>query len=372
MTARGSGAGPPAVYVVILNWNGWRDTIACLESVLRSGYAPFQVVVCDNASGDGSLEQLVAWATGSEAPPAPDADDPLAPLFAPPVPKPVPHVVLTRDEAEHGGAVACAAARVVFVQTGANLGYAGGCNVGLRYALARDADAHAWLLNNDTVVEPDALGALVARVQGRGDAGQCGSRVLYYDEPARVQSYGGASYNRWFATMRRVGDGAPAAAVPDTAEVERRADYIAGCSVLVTPRFLKTVGLMDERYFLYFEEIDWATRGSSFARLYAHGSVVYHREGRSIGSSSDWRKKSALSDYYVQRNRLLFTRRFFPAALPSVYCCVLAAALNRLRRGQFRRAAMVIDIVRGRGHPLPTPGARPRAPGATSADVVQL
>jgi GT2 family glycosyltransferase len=143
-------------------------------------------------------------------------------------------------------------------------------------------------------------------------------------------------------------------------EVERETDYVCGVSVLATRRFLEEVGLMEESYFLYFEELDWAVRGAAFARVYAHDSVVYHREGRSTGASTDWRKKSELSDYYTLRSRLLFTRRFFPSALPTVYCGLLGAALNRLLRRQFGRAGMVLDIMRDRGQPPlpPRPASR--------------
>jgi GT2 family glycosyltransferase len=350
----------PMVYVVVLNWNGWHDTVACVASVLRSDYPRFQVVVCDNGSTDGSHERLAAWARGEGVGWSADPADPLAPLSARPVAGEIPHAVLARDEAESGGGAQCAAARVVFVQTGANLGYAGGCNVGLRYALARGDCAFAWLLNNDAVVDAGALSALVERMRERPEAGQCGSRVLYYDEPARVQGWGGASYNRWAGRARRLGDGAPAGDEPDVDAVERATDFVYGASLLVRRAFLDAVGLMDERYFLYFEEIDWATRGARFPRAYAHRSVVYHREGRSIGSARDSRRRSPLSDYYSLHNRLLFTRRFYPLAIPSVYCGVLGAALTRLRRRQFRRFAMAVRVLCGRGRP-PVPAPRVHA-----------
>ena len=357
------------VYVVVLNWNGWRDTLACLETVLRSDYPRFQVVVCDNASSDGSMGRLVGWAEGREL--APAVSEALAPLATPALAKPVPHAVLTRGEAERGGADACSGARVVFVETGANLGYAGGCNVGIRYALARGDCSHVWLLNNDTVVPPDALAELVARLDAPPGAGLCGSRLLYYDEPQRVQGWGGARYNRWLGITRRLGDGERADAQPDVAAVERATSYVYGASALASRRFLDAVGVMAEDYFLYFEELDWAVRGRAFARRYAHRSVVYHREGRSIGSSSDWRRKSVLSDYYTLRNRLRVTRRFFPWALPAVYCGVVGALLNRLYRRQFRRAMMVAAILGGRSTPpvpaAPRRGEQPAAPGADLA-----
>ena len=363
-TAPGRGAAG-VVYVVVLNWNGWRDTIPCLESVLRSRGTDFQVVVCDNESSDGSLDRLTAWARGAEAPPHAEAGDRLAALFTPPVAKPVPHVVLTREQAERGGTDACRGARVVFVSTGGNLGYAGGCNVGLRYAIARGDCAHAWLLNNDAVVPPESMAALVRRLEGNPRAGLCGSRVLFYDEPEVIQCLGGASYGRWLAVTSRVGEGAPAGARVDPADVERRLACVYGASVMTTAAYLRDVGLLEESYFMYFEELDWAARAAGrYTLAYADDSVVYHREGRSGGAHHDARRRSAFADLQVLRNRLRFTRRFYPAALPTVYLGILAVAARRALIGEFRRAAMVLHLAVG-GTPAgvragPAPSVQPR------------
>src|SRR5215216_1455804 len=94
--------GLPRVHILLLNFNGWRDTLECLESVLRLDYPDFRVIVCDNGSSDGSVDRITAWAEGSE--PAPKSDIPsLARLVDPPIGKPVPYVSYTRAEAERGG-----------------------------------------------------------------------------------------------------------------------------------------------------------------------------------------------------------------------------------------------------------------------------
>lgn len=338
----------PMVYVVVLNWNGWRDTIACLESVLRLDYPAFQVVVCDNASTDSSLERLVAWARGDEPAPAPDAVDTLAPLFSPPLAKPVPHTVLARAEAEAGGTPECEVARVVFVQTGANLGFAGGCNVGLRFALARRDAAFAWVLNNDTVVARDALSALVRRMTNDPAVGLCGSRILFYDDPGCVQCLGGATYGRWLGTTRRLGQGDPVNIPVDPEAVERAMHCVYGASVLVSARYLRDVGLMEESYFMYFEELDWAARGAGrFTLTYAHDSIVYHREGRSGGAHVDARRRSAFADLQLLRGRLRFTRRFHPRALLTVYLGIFGVALRRAWIGEFQRARMIVQLAFG-------------------------
>jgi GT2 family glycosyltransferase len=333
------------VYIVIVNWNGWRDTIECLESVLRNDYPAFQVIVCDNDSADGSLDRIRDWAAGRLSASARDGH-PLRHLTAPPVPKPIPFVEYDREPAEAGGDVAAADVPLILIRTAGNLGFAGGCNVGLRHALARADFDYAWLLNNDTVIAPDALTALVARMRERPDAGQCGSRLLFYDAPREVQAYGGATYNRWLAWSRHVGAFCPADRPVDVSRIERRLDYVVGASLLVSRSFLLDVGLLSEEYFLYGEEIDWATRGKGrYALAYAHRSIVYHKEGCSTGSSSSPAEKGPLADLYSVRNRLRFTRAYHPLALPTVYLALAIAVLNRLRRRQPERARDILRIM---------------------------
>jgi hypothetical protein len=301
------------------------------------------VVVCDNASPDDSLARLRAWAEGrldAWVPPG----NPLRGYSFPPHSKPIRYVEYGRGEAERGGDPG-ADAPLVLVRTGGNLGFAGGNNVGLRYALARGFDA-VWLLNNDTVVRPDTLPAMLEEMRRDPRVGIVGSTLLYYHDPDTVQAWGGASYNPWLALPRHVGASRPAAQPVDAAAVERRLSYITGASMLVSAAFLREVGLMSEDYFLYFEEIDWATRNAGRFRLaYAPESVVFHREGGSIGAHG--RTKPALADYHFMRNRILYTRKYKPAALPTVYFALAVAALRRASRGEWDRVRMIARLCWG-------------------------
>jgi GT2 family glycosyltransferase len=357
------------VYVVLVNWNGWRDTIECLESLFRSRYYPsFRVVVCDNASTDGSVDKIRRWANGELAVER-GWGHPLASLVLPPVSKPIPHVVLSRAEAEVAADDVDARPLLTLVEVGANLGFAGGCNVGLRYALGQSSCGYVWLLNNDTVVDPEALGAVVRRLEARPDAGQCGSRILSYDEPSVVQARGGERYNRWLARSTPLGAGRPANDRLDVERVERKMSYVAGAALCVTRRFVETVGLLDESYFLYGEELDWLARARGrFALAYADESIVYHKEGGTIGSSRDGASRSALGDYFMVRSRLRFTWKHARLAFPTVVLGVLVAGINRIRRRQLDRAFAILRILfsrdtyspAGRGRPpesLPEPHA---------------
>lgn len=331
------------VYVVVLNWNGWEDTLACLESILRSDYPALRVIVCDNASTDGSPERIKAWAAGALEP----ACAPIKPVsypIRPPVAKPIACLELTRAEAQRNPAL-LPDVPLTLIHTGGNLGYAGGNNIGLRYALARGDADYCWVLNNDLVIAPDALSSLVARMQAQPEAGLCGSVLLDYYTPQRVQALGGAKYNPWFGTHRAIGANTCARAKIDREAVERQMSYVIGAAMFVSRRWLDEVGLLCEDYFLYFEEIDWAVRGRGRLRLaLAPTSRVYHKGGASTGGPS----QTPAADYLALRNRLWFTRNRIPWALPTVWLGFLLVLANRARRGQFDRIIPILNIMLGR------------------------
>jgi GT2 family glycosyltransferase len=316
------------VYVLILSYRNAADTIECLESVLRLEYPDFEVVVCDNASPDGALDGLLEWAQGNR--PAQPAAAAMRRFSEPPLPQPVPHRVLVAPAA---GPVA-PGPRLTFIRCAVNTGYAGGNNVGLRHILDRGDAGYVWVLNNDTVVERDALAAVVARAEAEPAVGLWGSLVRYYHEPDQVQARGGGRYRRWLGVSHYV------TAVAAGGE---RLDYVLGAATLVSARFLREVGLMAEDYFLYFEELDWAERGkrAGFRLGVCAESVVFHKEGASTGIAKDPRAKSPFADYYVMRNRILFARRFHPWTRAGIYAGVFLSLLLRLRRGQRRNARVI-------------------------------
>jgi len=338
---------PPPVCVLLLNWNGWRDTIECLESLFRSEYENFRVVVCDNGSADGSLSHIKAWATGYlDTSPRVNCPSVRALVF-PPLPKQIRHIELDRLQVESGHIPAEETWDLALVDIGGNLGFAGGNNVGLRLSLNLEFE-YVWVLNNDTVVASRALSALVERMQSSPAAGICGSTLLYYDNPGKVQAWGGGYYCKWIGLPWHQGRLKKASDPINRDRAERRMNYIVGASMLVSRKFLLEVGLMCEDYFLYFEEIDWTLRGKGkYGLAYAPDSIVYHKVGGSIGTSSNPRKKSFACDYYNVRNRLLFTRRYFPGALPTVYLSLGCAILVRLLLGQWERAWMIARLLFG-------------------------
>lgn len=292
------------VYVILLNWNNADDTITCLKALsLLEGVLP-HVIVCDNASTDDSWIKLQDYLADQNR--------------------------LT----------------VQLIQTGANLGFSGGNNVGLRKALTDRDMKFAWVLNNDTKPTPEALSALLAYMFAHPSVGICGSTLLYMNSPSLIQAVGG-QYNSWLASSRHV-LGHQVYTPEVCAKVDPTTfDYVVGASMFVRRSVLEHVGLLDEGYFLYSEEIDWATRLKrempELTLGYAPNSLVYHKEGASTGANDQTEKTySYFADYFFITSRIKFARKFYPGRRWCVQLSMLWVAFNRMRRGQWQSVLVAL------------------------------
>jgi GT2 family glycosyltransferase len=220
-----------------------------------------------------------------------------------------------------------------------NLGFAGGNNACVKIAQAVYGESdYIWFLNNDTEVDRTCLSFMLSRFkQGDKKVGICGSTLIYYHHKPIVQVMGGSTYEPWSGTMREIGNGNKWPCDVSESAIEKQMAYVCGASMLVSRSFLREVGLMNEDYFLFFEEIDWCERGrrKGYTFAYASKAIVYHKEGAAIGTGTGARR-SLLAEYYGMRNKLLVTWRFFPWAFPSVW---LIGWLQVARRALQRRPA---------------------------------
>jgi GT2 family glycosyltransferase len=324
------GGGRPRVYIVLVNWNGCLDTVECLESVFRLRYGNFRVVVCDNGSSDGSVGHIAAWAEGRTAywPP----NTPMGRFTDPPIAKPLEYRLIEPDDRQE---FPQCFERLVILPTGENLGFAGGNNVGIQFALRQGDCDFLWLLNNDTVVDPEALDHLIERARGDGCVGMVGATIRYYDCSGTVQALGGARFSKFWARSSFLGNGRPISDFDEAAirRVEDELDWICGASLFLPKRFLENVGMMEERYFLYYEELDWAFRAKGRFRLgYSPKALVYHKHG--VTTKEKW--QSSESSYFMYRSRLKFYRKFLPSYL---FFCLLATVIEAMvqtRKGNIR------------------------------------
>ena len=331
------------VYVVLLNFRGWSDTIACLDSLYASRHVKCRIIVCDNNSGDGSLEKIEAWAAGEIE--ARGCTEPRLSRLLGGTRRPLNVQRMHRADAETGRL--SPGAELILVDNGENLGFAAGNNVGLRLAMAQPDMAYAWLLNNDTLVEPDCLGAMKNTLVLNNNRAVCGSVIHFFDRPEIIQALGGNRFNQMTGIAAR-SEGRflheSENYCPETSA--RQLDYISGCSMLLPRAFLEEVGLMDEDYFLYYEEIDWFTRaGKRFPPRIAPDAHLYHREGSAIGSPGWQRKASPFADFHLYRSRFLFMRKHFMNRLPLCYLGTLFEAGKYLLRGRLANLHAVLTAM---------------------------
>lgn len=343
-TAVDAASHPPApvqrVAIVLVNWNGWRDSVECLSSIVGSGaLAAADVFVVDNDSRDASVDHLQAWC---QQPLHDSRWRSLPGVQHAPQGQAVPCSVSTADDQP---VALQPGVQVYIVRAGGNLGFAGGNNVGITAAgLARYS--HFWLLNNDTVMAHDALAALLQRAEGDARVGMVGSTLIFYSQPDAVQALGGGWFDRGAMRMSHIGEFTSPQAVPTDAaaqaEVEAQMAYVVGASMLVSSRFVQEVGPMCEDYFLYFEELDWAMRAQPRYGLgYAPGSRVFHKAG-----ASTMQTQSEFSLNLLYRNQLRFASRFLPERLPALKRSLAWELLRHVLKGRWMPARLVARTLR--------------------------
>lgn len=339
-------------HVILVNWNGAADTIACLEALVRLE-GDFTVTVCDNGSTDGSVELIADWANNPEtrSPSTPPGTSTAGPCLRPPT---------LRIVGPDASSVSDTHTFLTIIEAGMNLGFAGGNNLGIRLALQDPACEYIWILNNDTVPARDALSALIARMRDPAVA-VCGSTLIYYDEPDRVQALG-AQHFLLRARGQPIGAGLKIHELPEQAAVEAKLDYVIGASLFTRKSVMARTGGLSEAYFLYFEELDLSRRLAPGERLgWAPRSLVYHKEGASIGTSSRGRPGPA-SVYYLRLALLRFYATHHPLLLPLALARVIREGIDDLAQGDFQavgatlRAAVDFFL---RRPPGPLPPKRP-------------
>lgn len=312
--------------IILLNYQGTSDTLACLASLGRLATAPQRIVVVDNGSGGNEVEHLMngwtalAISQGGAIPALVRESDPL--------PEPS-SILLALDD---------------------NGGFSSGNNAGIRLAMQDGCCRAFWLLNNDTEPAPGALDALCARLNQRQDAGFCGSTLCYAHEPNMIQCAGGCTLSPLTGTTDFLHGGEALSAVisREPEPVENSMAYVCGASLLARRETLEKIGLLAEEYFLYYEDAEWSLRArrAGFALAWAPASRLLHKEGGSSGAAGkrDGRmpKRSRFVDYLSLRNRIWLMRSYYPTALPLTLFSYLGVILNRIKRGQIDRVGLVL------------------------------
>jgi N-acetylglucosaminyl-diphospho-decaprenol L-rhamnosyltransferase len=292
-----------SVPVIIVAFGKPLEVDRCLRALSRLEPDPsHEIFICENA-GHSAFDELLATLTGPQGSCTP-SDGPVIGSAA--LERVCRLQLRTTDPS-----------RPVNVHVGQaieNLGYAGGVNAWLRPLLDLMGWSGIWILNPDTEPEPPALSEL-SRYAEANHRNMVGSRITPRKRLDVVHNRG-LAWRKWRASTLSVDLYAPAAYSPPPDDVDPRLDAPSGASLYVTRQCIEWIGLMDERYFLYFEDLDWGLRAKKYGLGYAHKSVVIHEGGTSIGTSISRRDQSPLAIYLDFRNRILFVRTHFPIWLP--------------------------------------------------------
>jgi len=291
------------IFIVILNWNGKRDTLECLESVrkMETGGWEAETVVVDNASTDESVEEIK---------------------------RRYKDITILRNDQ--------------------NLGFAAGNNVGIKYALTHGAD-HVLLLNNDTLVEKNLINELLKVMEEDKTIGIVGPKIYFAsgyeyhysrykdEERGRIIWYAGGKidWQNVYAFHRGVDE-------VDHGQYEKggETDFVSGCCMMIKKEVFEKIGLLDPKYFLYFEDNDFCQRAKKlgFKIFYAPKAIVYHKN-----AASSEKPGSVLHQYYQTRNRFLFGLRYAPWRSK---LALLREGIKFLLRDGIRRTATIDFFLR--------------------------
>ena len=282
----------PVVYIVILNWNGYKDTSELLESLFKITYGNYKIIVVDNNSIQEEVEKLKANYEN----------------------------------------------QIQIIYSKYNLGFAGGNNVGIKSSLDQNAD-FILLLNNDTVVEKGFLEPLINKFNAEDQAGIVAPQINYFSQPKRIWSAGGKISKvrgSGFAISNKLDNEIP--------QTDRYVDFVSGCCMLIKAQVFKRVGLFDEKFFLYVEDTDlcFRVKKAGYRIFVTPQSKIFHKVNSS--TKNDF---SVLPLYYTTRNRLYFSKKNFPFYY---YLTLLFISLTMLFKGilwfitgQFKNVKAVLN-----------------------------
>ena len=246
----------PKVTIITLNWNGYQDTAELIESLKQITYNNYEIIVVDNNSKSNDVQQLKA---NYES-------------------------------------------RIRLITCKENMGFAGGNNTGVTIALNLGAD-YILLLNNDTIVERNFLDVLVNKFSVDGRIGITAPQINYYDEPEKIWSAGGK-----IKMIRSSGFALSNKLEKEVNKSDKTVTFVSGCCMLIKREVIERIGLFDEDFFLYVEDVDFCLRAvnAGYKIYITPQSRIFHKVANSTKNGT-----SGLQLYYTTRNRLFLAKKNF-------------------------------------------------------------
>ncbi|WP_410507581.1 glycosyltransferase family 2 protein [Methanosarcina hadiensis] len=286
------------VAIIILNWNGWEDTIECLESVYQIGYPNYYTIVVDNGSKDESIKKIKDYAAGKI---------PVESSFVKynPDNKPLNLIEYYREELKSNERAkkdlenSLIEKNLILIKNNENYGFAEGNNIAINYALEFLKPDYILLLNNDTIVDSSFLNELVEIAENDPDIGILGPTIYDYHPHFRVQSAG-------LKILWNEGNTIDSAFVSDLPVSTQEVDAVTGCALLIKSELLNKIGLLNKKYFAYFEDVEWCIRARKafYKIVYVPKGKVWHKGGATS------KKITGFALYLHTRNRFWFMKQY--------------------------------------------------------------
>lgn len=290
------------VGIVLLNWNGWIDTIEALDSIFDCCCERKKIVIVDNFSTDNSVEHIKDYLNGTKMLCGDKSyflnnnvkfKEAFASIKNPGIPS------FDFDDTTEGY-------DVFIIRSPINGGYSKGNNLGINFIAKHLSCEYIWLLNNDTIIDKDSLGYLIKDSKDLYDRSFIGSTIVYYYDRERIQYTCGAKYSKFTGQTTLCNNGA---LLNELDSLTAEFDYISGCALFGHINLFFKVDNLSEDYFLYFEEPDLAKKAAAkkIGLAWSRESIVYHKCGASMGIRGCG---SNLSLYHINLSFLIFTKKF--------------------------------------------------------------
>ena len=302
----------PKVGIIILNWNGWEDTIECLESLNQIDYQDYEVIIVDNDSKNDSIKKIKEYCNGDIKV---ESDFVKFNLEN----KPIKVIEYTKKESENVKTAKelmelPSNKKITLIKNDTNAGFPEGCNIGMRYALNQGME-YLLLLNNDTVVDNKFLKELVDVAETDPKIGILGSKIYYYNYPNILQAAGGRI--RWNLGIISTYNGEDKGQYD---EIKER-DYVYGTSLLMKKSVIDNISFMDPTFFFGVEEYDYCNKAikAGFKVVYVPGSMVWHKVGASSKNLSDYPETYEFIKKTAGRNYNKYLYKLFKRHGPRVF-----------------------------------------------------
>ncbi|WP_449258350.1 glycosyltransferase family 2 protein [Chlorobium limicola] len=329
--------------IIVVNWNSWEDTLRCVIASCNLDGFIGTIVVVDNKSSDNSVEQIKLWVKRNlEITCDSDADEIKEQLAKDP--RNIWSYIFVKecdlfDESKKfNESELC----VYIISSSENKGFAAANNIGIKFAMHIYEFEFFWLLNPDAIPAKNSFRGLIDEVCRIDAPFVAGSVLVEYWNPKQIQAVG-SSFNRILLKVKHNQEGEHLSILSDMPN-KIEVDYPVGASLMLNKQYIDEHGLLEERYFLYFEEIDLAIRVKPEYVFIVPESIVYHKGGASTGSGKVMVNRSSKADYYYVRGRIILSRKingmsFYIAIIASMY-----SVLNRVMHG---RIDLALSALRG-------------------------